>query len=91
MLRSGMMRLLVAAPAAALVCLTLVLPAPGAVRDAHLPKNARVTFWHGRDGRLGLYRLNPKGGQPQRLTRAWGNEVASLSPDGKRPTGSSLA
>lgn len=83
MIRIRMMRLLVAAPAAALVGLTLVLPAPGAAREAHLPKNAKETFWHGRDGRFGLYRLNPKGGPPLRLTRAWGNDVASASPNGR--------
>jgi Tol biopolymer transport system component len=82
-MNARMKRLLLAAPAAALVCLTLGLPASGADRDAHLPKNAKEMFWFGRDGRFGLYRVNPKGGPPLRLTKPWGNDVASVSPNGK--------
>jgi Tol biopolymer transport system component len=78
-----MRRLLFPALAAGLVCLTLGLSASAAARNGHLPKSAKETFWYGRGGRFGLYRLNQKGGPPIRLTRRWGSDVASVSPNGK--------
>ncbi|MGH3056315.1 MAG: TolB family protein, partial [Gaiellaceae bacterium] len=82
--------LLLAAPAAALVCLTLGLPAS----DAATPRTVDSPSWgpapfitfvaSGRKGD-GLYRVSPSGGPPVRLS-ALADVIggpASVSPDGK--------
>jgi TolB protein len=90
MMGARMMRLLLAAPAAALVCLTLGLPASDAAPLPYVLSPSwgpapYITFVGSKGSHPGLYRVSPNGGPPVRLTALVDNVggPASVSPDGK--------